>query len=259
MIEIYTPQMRFARLALLIAIVLSAGTHTATAQPEPPEKTRALELFAESDQHYKAGEFEQAADLLRQAYDLYPEPLLLYNLARALEGLGDTEGAITQYERYLASSATIDDRGAIERRVATLKAQLEAAKQPDTGVPPPTPPPIDVSVPPARPPRRLPWVLAAGGLGVVGGGVVFGLLANNRHQAAIDEPVQADAARLQSKAKTYATVSNVMLIGGGALLVGGVVWAVLDMRRAHHEQLTTALHPRVELSPTYVGLAWDLP
>src|SRR5678815_1823222 len=103
MIEIYTSQMRIARLALLIAIALSAGIHTATAQPDPPEKTRALELFAESDQHYKAGEFEQAADLLRQAYDLYPEPLLLYNLARALEGLGDAEGAITQYERYLSS------------------------------------------------------------------------------------------------------------------------------------------------------------
>jgi tetratricopeptide (TPR) repeat protein len=251
--------MRIARLALLIAIALSAGIHTATAQPDPPEKTRALELFAESDQHYKAGEFEQAADLLRQAYDLYPEPLLLYNLARALEGLGDTEGAITQYERYLATATAIDDRGAIERRVATLKAQLEAAKPSDTAVAPPTSPPIVVSESPSRPPRRLPWVLAAGGLGVVGGGVVFGLVANNKHQAAIDEPVQAEAAKLQSTAKRYATVSNVMLIGGGALLVGGVVWAVLDMRRAHHEQTTTALHPRVEISPTYLGLAWDLP
>ena len=201
----------------------------------------------------------QAADLLRQAYDLYPEPLLLYNLARALEGLGDMQGAISEYERYLASNATIDDRGAIERRVATLKAQVAAAKQADTGPPPPTSPPIDVSPAPSRPPRRLPWVLAAGGLGVVGGGVVFGLLANKKHEAAVDEPVQAEAARLQSKAKTYATVSNVMLIGGGALLVGGVVWAVLDMRRAHREQPTTALHPRVEISPTYVGLAWDLP
>jgi tetratricopeptide (TPR) repeat protein len=255
--------MRNDRLAILIAIALSARIHVAAAQPEPPEKQRALQLFAESDQHYKAGEFEQAADLLRQAYDLYPEPLLLYNLARALEGLGDVEGAITEYERYLASNATIDDRGAIERRVATLKAQVEAAKPHDTSVPPPTSPPIVMAPSTSdRPlPRRIPWFVAGGGAAVAGVGVVFGVMANSKHDAAVDEPVQAEAARLQSKAKTYATVSNVLLFGGGAIAIGGIVWGVLELRRAHHHEpaTTTAAHPRLEISPTYVGLAWDLP
>lgn len=254
--------MRIDRLAILIAIALSAGIHVAAAQPDPPEKQRALQLFAESDQHYKAGEFEQAADLLRQAYDLYPEPLLLYNLARALEGLGDMQGAISEYERYLASNATIDDRGAIERRVATLKAQVEAAKPHDTAAPPPTSPLIDTGTSTSDTPRarRLPWIVAGGGAVVAGVGVVFGVMANSKHDAAVDEPVQAEAARLQSKAKTYATVSNVLLIGGGAIAIGGIVWGVLELRRHHGEPAkTTAAHPRLELTPTYVGLAWDLP
>ena len=88
------------------------------------DRDRALKLFEDSDKAYKAGKFEKAAELLREAYGLYPEPLLLYNLGRAQEGLGDAKGAIESYERYLKDAKQIKDRGAIERRVDTLKAQL---------------------------------------------------------------------------------------------------------------------------------------
>jgi tetratricopeptide (TPR) repeat protein len=255
--------MPIARLSLLIAIALSASIRTTRAQPDPPEKVEALELFSQSDEHYKRGEFEQAADLLRRAYDLYPEPLLLYNLARALEGLGDAEGAITQYERYLAEATSIDDRGAIERRVATLKAQRTAAAPVDTAEPLPTSTPVDTT-PHIRPPRRLPWFIAGGGIAVVGAGVVLGVVAKNKHDAAVDEPVQVEAERLQNQAQRYATTSNVLLFAGGALVIGGVVWAVVELRRSGRQDqppvaARSLARPRVEIGPTYVGLAWDLP
>jgi tetratricopeptide (TPR) repeat protein len=260
MIEIYTSTMRMARLSLLVAVALSAFSPTVWAQPDAPEKVRALELFSQSDEHYKRGEFEQAADLLRQAYDLYPEPLLLYNLARALEGLGDVEGAITQYERYLAEATAIDDRGAIQRRVGTLKAQRAASSGVDTRTYVPTSTPIDTT-PRTRSARRLPWFIAGGGLAVVGAGVVFGVMANSKHDAAVDEPVQAEAERLQDQAKSYATTSNVLLFAGGALVIGGVVWGVVELRRSGRQDPppTALARPRLEIGPTYVGLAWDLP
>src|SRR5690242_20671813 len=100
-----------------------AGDGDATETP----RDRALRLFRDSDEHYKRGEFERAIELLRESYDVYPEPLVLYNLARALEGLGDFAAAVTEYERYLATSQNLSDRGGIERRVATLKAYMTAA------------------------------------------------------------------------------------------------------------------------------------
>jgi tetratricopeptide (TPR) repeat protein len=257
--------MRSVRLCLLVAIALSSRIPTTSAQPDPPEKVRALELFAQSDELYKQGQFEQAADLLREAYDLYPEPLLLYNLARALEGVGDVDGAITQYERYLATATTIDDRGAIERRVATLKAQRAAAQTVTTEPTPPTSPPIDTSpsTEPTSGPRKLPWIIAGGGALVAGTGVVFGFMAKSKHDAAVDEPVQAEAERLQNKAESYATISNVLLIGGGAIAIGGIVWGVIELRKSgHREPIVTAKPsstPRVEIGPAYVGLRWDLP
>src|SRR6266540_4033861 len=96
----------------LVALVIVLAAQTAVAQPSTADnRTRALQLFDESATHYKNGEFEKAAELLREAYGLFPEPILLYNLARALESMGDLPGAIENYERYLTEEAQIDDRG----------------------------------------------------------------------------------------------------------------------------------------------------
>lgn len=107
---------------LSVMLALSAAVHAA-----PDKKTQALQLAAESERAYKDGKFEKSAELLRKAHDLYPEPILLYNLGRALEGIGDAKGAVEAYDQYLQEAKHIDDRPAIERRIATLKAQIEKA------------------------------------------------------------------------------------------------------------------------------------
>ena len=112
------------RRALLVFALLTTVAHAA-----PDKRTHALELAAESERAYKDGKFEKAADLLRKAHDIYAEPILLYNLGRALESMGDQKGAVDAYEQYLHDAKKIDDRPAIERRVATLKAQIEKTQQ----------------------------------------------------------------------------------------------------------------------------------
>src|SRR5512134_1262829 len=218
--------------AFAVAMALAAP---AAAQPTDPAKAKAkaLDLYAESRTQYEAGAFEQAAQLLRDAYALYPEPILLYNLARALEGMGDTRGAVEQYEKYLATATDIKDRGAIERRVDTLKIQIEQQDEKeriarDAATLPKRRP--ETERPAEQPQGRsiLPWVTVGVGVAIVGAGGAMGYLATQRHDAAVDEPIHAESRRLQDQAETYATTANVLFIAGGVVVAGGVVWAVLD-------------------------------
>src|SRR5262245_65949903 len=94
-----------ASLVLPVGALLLVGICTAprlaTAQPKgasakgaKDEKAEALELFNQSADLYRQGKFDEAARLLERAYEMHPEPVLLYNLGRAYEGLGENEKAI---------------------------------------------------------------------------------------------------------------------------------------------------------------------
>jgi len=219
-------------LVTVFVLVLAATAHG-------DAKQQAADLAAKSAQHYKRGEFEESARLLREAYARYPEPNLLYNLARSLEGLGDRQGAIDAYEQYLSTAKQIEDRPGIERRVATLKAELaeqkrraaEAAKQGE--VAPPAPEPTKIETPPEaaepeappQPRNRLPaWVTIAGGAALVATGGVFGYLANQNHNRAVDAMTGVEAQSFQDTAHRDAIIANVLFGVGGAVVIAGVVW-----------------------------------
>jgi tetratricopeptide (TPR) repeat protein len=206
-------------------------------------RDKALQLFEDSNTAYKAGKFEDAADLLRQAYDLFPEPLLLYNLGRAQEGLGDRKGAIDSYERYLAEAEQVDDRGAIERRIATLRAQIaqqEADAKKLREVPPP--PPVDTRTDFEK---YGPWATIGAGGVLIGTGIVFGVRSGSKHDDAVAAPGQRDAAQLQASAQHYATIANVLFVVGGIAAAGGIGWKVWQ------RDSTT-----VQVTPTAVAVRW---
>jgi len=130
-----------------------------------PSVQRAREIFKKSEQSYRDGRFQEAVDLLTEAYRLDPKPVLLYNMARAYEGLGDNPRALDAYRRYLQSEPHAPDRGALEQRIATLERQQEerealerqrdaAAREKHETPPPPQP------VEPPRSPSAVPWVVA---------------------------------------------------------------------------------------------------
>jgi tetratricopeptide (TPR) repeat protein len=215
----------------------------AAAKERPnPGKARASELFKKSAEAYMRGDFNQAITLLDEAYALDPQPVLLYNKARAHEGLGHGDEAIALYEQYLAQEPNSADRGAIEQRLVTLKRQKEersavdrertevekerAAVEKERATPAPPPPP-----PPAEPPHRrsaLPYVVMGVGAAGLATGTVFGLMALSREDAAIAEPVQKKSGDLRDTGTTFATVSNISFIAGGVLLAAGALWWVLD-------------------------------
>ncbi len=189
---------------------------------------RALALFEQSEHAYDAGRFGEAIRLLEQAWALKKEPVLLYNMGRAYEGAGDQRKAADKYEEFLRMSPDAQDRGALEKRIATLRREVaerealarQAKEREDADR--------------KREEERrgaagpIPLIVAGVGLAGVGTGVVFGVLSSKRHGDAVDDPTYAGAESKQSQAKTFATVANVCLIAGAVLVVGGVVWALLD-------------------------------
>jgi tetratricopeptide (TPR) repeat protein len=226
----------------VLSVFAIAFALSGTAQADA-SRDKALKLFEDSNSAYKAGKFEDAADLLRQAYELFPEPILLYNLGRAQEGLGDPKGAIDSYERYLAEAQQVDDRGAIERRIATLRAQIaqqeaDAKKLREV----PTPPPVDTRTDFEK---YGPWATIGVGGVLVGTGIVFGIRSGAKHDDAVAAPGQRDAANLQASAERYATIANVLFVVGGIATAGGIGWKVWQ------RDSTT-----VQVTPTAVAVRW---
>src|SRR5262249_45526764 len=111
----------------------------------------------------------------------------------------------------------IDDRDRLVREREAAEAR--AANRPG-----------DKAAKPEEKKSVAPWVVTGVGVAAVGAGVVFGLLASSKHDAATTEPVQTTANAEQSQAKTFATIADVSIIAGGAIAAGGLVWGLLSLR-----------------------------
>jgi tetratricopeptide (TPR) repeat protein len=217
---------------------------------------RALRLFDESAVHYRAGRFERAIQLLEEAYALTGKPVLLFNLAKAYEGKGDLAKAIGAYQRYLRDAERVPDRGAIEARVATLQQQLEARRELLADVEAERRRAAEAERQRAaeaarrRPPSPVPWVLAGAGAGGLAVAAALGAAASGKEDDAQAEPVHIDAAALLDEADTLALGANVALAVGGALVVGGVTWGIIDLSTRGGAAPTARLH----IGPTGVRL-----
>jgi tetratricopeptide (TPR) repeat protein len=266
---------------LLLAIALTAF---ATAQfPEPAragstvaskDQKKAADLFKKSVDAYRKGDFQTTVDLLTQAYALDPQPVLLYNLARAQEGLGNTDAAIDAYEKFLAQDPKAADRGAIEQRLTTLRRQRderiaaqkarEAEPTKPSPLPSPTAPKATTVPPPGEEPRpepeqrtMYPYVVGGVGIALLGTGAVTGLLAKSGESDANAERTQQRAIEQRDSADSLAAVSTVTFIAGGILLAMGVGWFVLDT--PSKKSASQNISPRVALGPGYIGLTGVLP
>jgi hypothetical protein len=55
------------------------------------------------------------------AYDLKPFPAFVYNQAASLDLLGNADGAVQAYERYLALDPKAKDTEKVRRRIQRLR------------------------------------------------------------------------------------------------------------------------------------------
>ena len=189
-------------------------------------KARALELFEQSAVAYREGRFQAAIDLLLEARRTKPEPVLLYDLGRAYEALGDQRAAADAYARYLAEEPRAGDRRAIEARIVTLRTQAERLERAKSTL-------SDARGPVAQRPDAepesgvgivVPWVVAGVGLAGLGTGVVLGLVSRGTHEDAVRERVQTVAQDKQDSARALATGATVAFVAGGVITAAGLTW-----------------------------------
>jgi tetratricopeptide (TPR) repeat protein len=222
-------------------MALSLAPAISVAQPLDAEKRAAVEKFQRAQELYKEGEFAAAVALLEELREVRKEPVLLYNLARAHEGLGDVEAALEAYEAYLAEAPNVEGRGGIEKRIETLRAQLKKLET----TPSPDPAPV-VERPPAPEEDAVslaaPIVIASVGLAGVAVGGVLGAVSQRRRDDAEVALTQTGAQELHDQAGTFATSANVMFAVGGVVAAAGVTWLIVELAGASSESQVAFTH-----------------
>jgi tetratricopeptide (TPR) repeat protein len=175
----------------------------------------AVELYNRASELYRQGRFGEAVDLLHQVQRVKPEPVIHYNLARAYEGLGRWREAIAAYEVYLREDPTLSDRGAIERRLQTLRA----LEPPAAGA---------VESTPRGRSYVVPILLVGLGAAAAGSGFVFGGLSRTNEERVDDGRDQRAAHDALGRAEDFATAANISFVVGGVLVAAGVIWFLID-------------------------------
>jgi tetratricopeptide (TPR) repeat protein len=227
--RVHAPIIIYAALALGIALAPAPAGAQADARSE------ALRLALEAHTLYEAGEHERSVELLLRAYDLHPEPLLLYNLGRAYEGLGRIDEALDVYGRYLEAEPDAPRRGAVEQSIETLRAmraererlaaerdRAEAERERTLEI---------AIVARAEAAERESaaleawgWGLGASGAIVLAAAFVLGGASLAREGDALATDVHADRYAAAQEANALAISANVSFATGGSLLLTAVPW-----------------------------------
>jgi len=209
-----------------------AVVRTAAAQDISDEERRARQLAHEGELAYGDGRFDEAAVLIRRAYEVFREPVLLHNLGRALESAGDERGAVDAYERYLDEVPDAEDRALIEGRLRQLREDVAEDERLRSSASSGAPTGSEASAEAVDDGGSVvigPLVLGGVGLLVVTAGVVSGVLALGKEADADAEPVHQRARRLLDDAETLAAVTNALLIGGAVVVAVATTWLVIAL------------------------------
>ncbi len=97
---------------------------------EPERDTEQLrELVRAATEAYGRGELETSIRLLRQAYGLRADPRLLYNIARAEDGLGRYADAVSSYRAFLEKAPESAHAKLVVGRIKALEATIAQANR----------------------------------------------------------------------------------------------------------------------------------
>jgi tetratricopeptide (TPR) repeat protein len=248
----------------------SAQPYPAACSSVPPtESDRAHTLYQAGKAYYDDANYDAAITQFREAYkkDCTKHDLLII-ISRAYELKSDRVAAINALEEYLQRVPSSPDAQQHKTRIENLRKQ--AAAQP---APAPAPAPPPAAAPPSAPPQEtrehttLPWVVVAvGGAAMVAGIVVLatspslpeGCFASTKTcTRGTNEPLADfdDRQAVAGRSQIQPTVGAVILGGGGALVVGGLLWHFLEPTGPVEK--TGNAKPRVapQVAPGFAGLS----
>jgi len=151
------------RFSVVVLAILWAGGGFAVAQPSGAKVQAAQDLFSRGNTAYNLGHFEEAADLFSKAYEAWPQPEFLYNIAQSYRLGLNCKQALHFYKRFrslkdqdTAAPLSQKKKDEIERFITELtacvaNADRSAIAQPDTIVKPQLTAPAATPAPAAAP------------------------------------------------------------------------------------------------------------
>lgn len=229
---------------MFVALSVLAVGLTVLQQAPPPksaETTQRVEsLYIEGAALYRANKYRSAIAKFEEAYAIYPEPNLLYNMGRAHEALGELDNAINRYQECIKNPNT--EPGVAEKsktRLAVLRnAKIQSSKAVEAGGSGPV---YTQQQQTEAPP---PWFLigagVSGGLGAVAGiagGVLYAIGAVNHSmvQNAKDNAIEGvapmkmkEAEAAVSSGETMKTAAVASFITAGVFVVAAIPLVILN-------------------------------
>lgn len=119
--------------------VAQAPSALGTADAGAGRGAEAEAAYAAGVAAFKARDYAVALRLLERAQALDPSPVLLYNLARVYEEMGQGAQAVAYFERYLATAGDVSDRAQVTTRIRVTRKMLERQRAARRGVGPGAP------------------------------------------------------------------------------------------------------------------------
>ena len=271
--------------ALALALVLAAapavaqeeappeGASEADAQMQNGGVTEERELAdSQARAHFRAGRslydlgrFAQAAQEFESAYRLAERPELLFNAYVAYRDANDLDGAVRSLGAYLDLVQDAPDRVNLQARLASMSEALEQQRAREAELEaernrPAVPPP------PPEGPAIWPWIVMGVGTAMVIGGMVTGVAGLTEADALASlcannlclPSVGLDERR--STVETLGITTDVLLFGGGAIAVAGLVLGIVlnSGRGAPAETESQPAEPEVTAACGPTGCAGSL-
>lgn len=266
------PSYRRTVLAGVVAMGLALGPRPALASSAPetssPFKEQIDKLNAEAVEKFQAKQYDEAAALFEQAYDLQPEPNYLFNIGRIYEESGNLEKSVEYYERFVKEPGVpLEARERGVERLRVLRAVLEetapkpeAEPEPEPEVEPEpepepkvTPEPKPEPKPEERRPSKLRIagyaLLGTGGAVLIGGGVLGGL-ALGRASTLEGQHTYEERRDTATSGRGMALGADIMFGVGGALAAAGLVMVIVSLKRRPTESARASLSPWAGLRST---------
>jgi len=247
----------------LAALALCLAATTAKAD----EQAEAQKHFDAAEKAYNVGDFAGALKEYQASYQLFPSPLLLFDMAQCHRFLGENEKAKFEYQRYL-DNAPPDDQSRpaaqqlIKQLETTIEQERQSKKSPPTGTAKPGAAP---TTEPSSPATAIPAVTNAPakdtrpwstrrkiGFGVAVGGVVVAAVGGAMLLAAPAVFSQADTAATlpehdadHDRGRALQFAGAVVGSIGVVALAAGIIVALTGRREP----------PRAWIAPTVGGFA----
>ena len=218
----------------------SVALATPYAVAAPQEEVDAI--VAQAVEKFQAKEYEEAAALFEQAYEMSPEPNYLFNIGRVYEQAGNLEKAVEFYARFVKEpEVELGAREVALERLRVLRGVIEETTEkppdedppPDDGLGDPTEDTTQDGTPtddttddePKKPNgmRIAGFVLLGVGAAAVGvGGGLGGVALGHENDLNTLNTLETrdDAV---TKGRRTALIADVLFGVGGAMLVTGVV------------------------------------